>query len=636
MDTHETTSPTTLRGNLSRSLRAFVANARHTPISPKRWLDLKSVFLSNLDHENHQILQHAIVVLKKERNSVGDAEWNTFTASVVDRLTCRDDSTLLKLLLDKIFGDESSSSSLFHIRKREGEDVHLVSNRKRPRTSSLETVNNKDKASNISSTIFADTFCLLRSEYIPSKLHTIALDEILTVGADLAVICNYKFDIPWLWERAPALQTSRKILILHGETDAEEAEWRSFLYRNGVAKQVRFHRPVTPPYGTVHSKIFLLFFPNGCRVCIHTANMIACDWDFKTQGAYVRDFPLAERVDPADSSDYTVGNDDFRIQLERYFRRACSGQDRDEVVCLLSKYDFSTAGVALVSSTPGVHKGSSKTQFGHARLRELLSRESIPERDEQAVAICQFSSLGSIQKKWLEEEFRDTLFASSQRKSNDGIKRYANDEIKFVYPTVQQVQQSNEGIQAGGSLPVPSKNINRDHILCKLHKWDARHSGRQWAMPHIKTFLRHSSSQPQSPSWMLMGSFNLSVAAWGRMQGARKGKESWDRLNILSYEIGVLFTPRFACPPAHAIDGSIKYCLPTAPEKEMWRIARESKRVTFEVVSSFSDTTENLSGVNENETSLAVILKLPLPYRVPPPKYTPTDTAWTIDYYEIS
>lgn len=631
-----TSRSATSAGNLISSLRAFVAEARQTPITANQWLDLKSVCLSNLDLDDPKTVQSVVTALKKERSSVTEVQWNDFVESVVDRLTHLNNFELLNLLLEKTLFDDTPSPSPNRVREREGEDVQLISSPKRLRVSSLVADSTNLKVKNESSTLYADTFYLLRSEHVPSTQHTIALDEILTAGSDLTVICNYKFDLPWLWERGPALQTSRKILILHGETDTEEAEWRSFLHRLGVAERVRFQRPATPPYGTVHSKMFLLFFPTGCRVCVHTANMVACDWDFKTQGAYVRDFPLAKRAEVAQGEDYSVDEDEFKTQLERYFQRACTGQYSDELVALISKYDFKTAGVALVTSAPGVHRGFSKTHFGHARLRELLQRESIPEHDDQAVAICQFSSLGSIQKKWLDEEFRDTLFASHQRKSRDGIQRCENDETKIVYPTVQQVLQSNEGIQAGGSLPVSGKNVNRDHILCKLHKWDAHHSGRQRAMPHIKTFLRYSSVRPQSPCWMFLGSFNLSVAAWGRMQGARKGKESWDRLNVLSYEVGVLFTTRSACPPAFAIDGSIKYCLPSDFAKDVWRTAQKSKKVSFRIMESFSGNAESPSETEQEISDLAVILKLPLPYRVPPPGYSSTDTPWTIDHCAVS
>jgi hypothetical protein len=36
----------------------------------------------------------------------------------------------------------------------------------------------------------------------------------------------------------------------------------------------------------------LLFYKNGIRVCIHTANYIRRDWSYKTQACWYQDFPL--------------------------------------------------------------------------------------------------------------------------------------------------------------------------------------------------------------------------------------------------------------------------------------------------------------------------------------------------------
>lgn len=41
-------------------------------------------------------------------------------------------------------------------------------------------------------------------------------------------------------------------------------------------------------YGCHHSKYFLLFYPTGVRVVVHTANLIMRDWSYKSQGAWVQ------------------------------------------------------------------------------------------------------------------------------------------------------------------------------------------------------------------------------------------------------------------------------------------------------------------------------------------------------------
>jgi len=42
---------------------------------------------------------------------------------------------------------------------------------------------------------------------------------------------------------------------------------------------------------------FIIQHASHMRVCVHTANLIESDWKYKTQGAYVQDFPL--KTDPA-------------------------------------------------------------------------------------------------------------------------------------------------------------------------------------------------------------------------------------------------------------------------------------------------------------------------------------------------
>ena len=43
--------------------------------------------------------------------------------------------------------------------------------------------------------------------------------------------------------------------------------------------------------GTHHSKAFITEYETGLRVVIHTANLIYCDNNYKSQGLWVQDFP---------------------------------------------------------------------------------------------------------------------------------------------------------------------------------------------------------------------------------------------------------------------------------------------------------------------------------------------------------
>lgn len=612
-------------GALKRSLRAVLAQLRlkDTDIPLGLWRDLKQKTLLCLDTADTQTVRSSFCALNKSKLSISDDEWKQFISAAQHKLVGKGRADILETF-QEIFGISSADSEDKVQSKRKLPPVsNVVLKRPRRIDPGAGTSSIVSKTASEGNVHFVDAFYLLKTNGISDQRHAISLDEIVTAGAELVVICNYKLDIPWMWNKAPGLQTSRKILIVHGGTDDEEQEWRTFFSQEGASDRVRFSRPSTPPYGTMHAKLFLLFFPTGCRVCVHTANMLSCDWDFKTQGAYVRDFPVLDQKN-LQSNDESV-KDDFKLELERYMQFSLIGSTMNTVVDRIGCYDFSSAGVTLVASVPGVHRGESKNSFGHARLRRILEKEKFPADRGDSVAVCQFSSLGSIQQKWLDQEFKDTLFAENRSSLSQDAGR--DGEIKLVFPTLSQVQDSNEGLQAGASLPVRGKNLHRPHVTSKLHSWDGRISSREKAMPHIKTFLRYGTCSPESPFWVFLGSFNLSVAAWGRMQGGKKGSSSWDRLNILSFELGVLFSPSKVCPQVHAIDSSIKYHIPCQIEKKVWASARQSRNVSLRVSHFESEYAHNeIIGLEPQ-----IVLRTPLPYKLPPPKYTTDDTPWTTE-----
>ena len=63
-------------------------------------------------------------------------------------------------------------------------------------------------------------------------------------------------------------------------------------------------------------------------------------------------------------------------------------------------------------AVPGRFTGPSMHKWGHMRLRALLNREPpFPAAFRGAALAAQFSSLGSLDDKWLGGEFRDSLAA---------------------------------------------------------------------------------------------------------------------------------------------------------------------------------------------------------------------------------
>jgi tyrosyl-DNA phosphodiesterase-1 len=114
------------------------------------------------------------------------------------------------------------------------------------------------------------------------------------------------FHLEWLVAQYPEkTQQLPLTLVHHDERLSSQAPHLPRHIRSFVA-------PNMQPFGTHHSKMMLLFYSDGMRVVVHTANMIPSDWTIKTQGAWVspkfpRMDPNVPRVNNADPSALTTG-----------------------------------------------------------------------------------------------------------------------------------------------------------------------------------------------------------------------------------------------------------------------------------------------------------------------------------------
>jgi len=241
-------------------------------------------------------------------------------------------------------------------------------------------------------------------------------------------------------------------------------------------------------------------------------------------------------------------------------------------------------------------------RFGHLALREYLSKQILPEEFDSSSIVCQFSSLGSLDEKWLYGEFLKS-FSSGMSENGSQAPELSGDpadELKLVWPTVEQVRTSIEGWAAGSSLPGPAKNVKKAFLKPHWHKFNACYLNRDRAMPHIKSYARCNKGRL---AWVLLASHNLSKAAWGTFQK----KES--QFMVRSYELGVLFMPFLE------------------------RKHRESPNESFsctkaEGVECGKGSTEFV-GVDGDEMSEGI--KFCLPFRLPPEPYTSEDEPWCVD-----
>ena len=411
-----------------------------------------------------------------------------------------------------------------------------------------------------------------------------------------AVVSNFKIDLDFMQDHAPELLAIPRVHWLHGQDDLPI--WiRTHCPNKTRSGEWTTLKPATPQWGTHHSKFFLLVFPAGVRVVVHTANLCFGDLSAMSNAAWWQDFPA--KTPGARAAHETS---EFEEDLVRYLHRT-GWRGRDEGSRYghvgpeaFRAFDFAGAGAKLIGSVPGRHGGADArdrreaTAWGHPALRRALGKMRFPGRFRGAPIIGQFSSVGSFTEKWLVDEFGASLRAGQVRvEQNKREKTPATDDdaggpadqpspspssplgagpIQLVWPTVAEVRASLLGYAAGGSIPGNTKNLAKPHVAARLHAWRAPGEemsnpeekktiragagsnphpyGRARAVPHIKTFARYARMRtgagPATLAWVFLGSHNLSGAAWGKFE------KNETQLNVLSYELGVLLAPALVGP----------------------------------------------------------------------------------------
>ncbi|KUF64698.1 Tyrosyl-DNA phosphodiesterase 1 [Phytophthora nicotianae] len=475
-------------------------------------------------------------------------------------------------------------------------------------------------------------------------VHAKSLSDLLEGEFSRCLLTNYMYDLPWLFAECPRL-TEVPVLLVHGERDRQGYDVAYIplkcqlmklmnvlliLCRYRMTKECREYSNVTPvvpplpiPYGTHHTKMLVALYSEKVRVAIFTANFLSNDWNSKTQGLWYQDFGLKVLADSEDEEEETVSgsSSDFEVDLVHYL--SSLGAPVKLFCAELKRFDFSTARVALVPSVPGVHKGKGEEEalssiiirllmltfenlyllnrYGEIRASprtqascSLLKMYKIPPTDNPL--ICQFSSLGSLDEKWLFGEFAESFLPGKKIISSTSMPIQA---LHIIWPSVEDVRNSLEGWNSGRSIPCPLKNM-KPFLHKYLRKWKPPSElHRQNAMPHIKSYARFNPSDDGAGelAWAIVTSSNLSKAAWGTLQ---KNKT---QLMIRSYELGVMFLP---------------------PLLGRQRNGTPSRLVT---IASKAAEHSDVAGSDTQPTEL-----LPLPYSFPLTTYNPkNDEPWVWD-----
>ncbi|GFH47147.1 hypothetical protein CTEN210_03622 [Chaetoceros tenuissimus] len=411
------------------------------------------------------------------------------------------------------------------------------------------------------------------------------------------IITNYILNPPFLLDEIPELLSYPRVIIFYEALESEIIPMANIEYiqispkgeptRNGNSNSCN---PLKYkfPFGCHHTKMFIVGYEDKLRVIVHTANLRHGDFYQKAQGAYIQDFSLKVLTGENQTS-----KNDFEETLIMYMKsygynreHNWTGNGEASLVEELERYDYSSAKVVLIPSVPGYYRTPDKSSHqGYLKVKATIEKHASTTNTSCGQIICQFSSIGALSLKWM-KDFLSSLSVTRGRRISDDLQGV----VKLVYPTVDEIKDSIEGYIGGCSVPGTKKNLSKPFLKNLFCKWSSRdksniHKGKN--VPHIKTFYQLSADST-SMEWFMLGSHNLSKAAWGERINNHYGES----LRINSWELSVFVAPSL-------LDGaSLIPC-------------------------------NNKMG--NNGDNIPMIHNIPLPYNIDPKRYGENDEPWAVD-----
>lgn len=363
------------------------------------------------------------------------------------------------------------------------------------------------------------------------NLDTVSISDILGV-ADIKQMFqfNFRISISYVMDHLPlSKQRTIDALFIHGgsrnDPEHEHLTQEAKLYGPRVKIDNVY---LQSPFGTHHSKIMVLFYGDNadhCEIIIHTANLIAHDWENTTQGVW-RSGRLARTSGDYKKSQFQT---DFIEYLQSYKLSSLK-----PLIKQIANYDFSRVKGTLIASTPGrFYKDTPDfSKWGANKLRAALDGYHNGSDDDQLIMQC--SSVGTLGNKdnYLTPVLKTAMLGKNPMAETRGIC-----SVKLVYPTVDDVRNSINGYTSGGSIFMkkqkPKDLQQLDYIRPMLCRWKGEKTRRGRAAPHIKTYTRVSKDN-EKIRWFLLTSANLSKQAWGSLH--QKDSYQW----IQNFECGIL------------------------------------------------------------------------------------------------
>lgn len=389
----------------------------------------------------------------------------------------------------------------------------------------------------------------IRNASWSANKETISLNTVLR-GRDIkeAWIFNFHFDIPWFMQHFDEkIRETVPVKVVHGNWDKTSAN------RTGIDWALNFHPNVKQiitympdRFGTHHTKMFIIFRGNNTmQVTIHTANMIANDWDRMTEAAWQSPLlPLLKNTNPRtammESAEGDIGSGTrFKGDLIDYlsaYKTAAGTMLLRALIDQVFQHDFSEVKGALIASAPSrepvpltVSASNNQKLWGHQSLQRALaavpglSTERKKSQNQHFHTVAQVSSIATLPVKWFNETLLPSLCYPHK------VECYKN-QVSIIFPTASNVRNSADGYTCGGSIHLNSNSVAQkkqiELLKPRLHQWckgslEDADSQRGSHLPHIKTYIRFN----RKPHTKTEATGNLSRTAMnGEETSATKSK----------------------------------------------------------------------------------------------------------------
>ncbi|GBP52738.1 Probable tyrosyl-DNA phosphodiesterase [Eumeta japonica] len=213
---------------------------------------------------------------------------------------------------------------------------------------------------------------------------------------------------------------------------------------------------------------------------------------------------------------------------------------------------------SLYSQTGSKHVTQYAFDSGHDMIIQAANSQQKLSKERKKTSIVYMNL-------WLTGDFLHN-FTKIQNQSQLLAKSLP--KLRLVYPSLENVRQSHDGLLGGGCLPYAAEAHTKQLWLNKfLYQWKAKTSGRDRAMPHIKSYMRISPDAKRA-AYYILTSGNVSKAAWGTFN---KGNGA---LRIMSYEAVNVLTSFVLNKDFFSLDKSdndhlsVPYDLPPVPYEE--------------------------------------------------------------------